>query len=147
MATLSIKFGRVTANSVEGTQIAEGLYRLEQEASWWLAADSVEETESYPSYGDIFRAVALGPAAIECERVHERAPLKHHSFIVPASLVSSPAFEKSLGAVDRAGGHWERVMGGILLVSIPSESDFDPSREIGELVSETPPEDAALDRR
>jgi len=67
-------------------------------------------------------------------RVVKRAELRHYSWILPQQFVDSRQCSEYVAAVEAAGGIWERIMGGFLLVHVPLDSKFDAEAELNRFI-------------
>ena len=74
------------------------------------------------TYHDILEAEAQADGTLRYLRVAEPSGLKTESWILSKTLIESPDLTKLLERVDAAGGRWERVYGGVLIVSVPPTS-------------------------
>lgn len=50
--------------------------------------------------------------------------------MISVRMAESSALDVILETVTRMDGHWERQMGGLLLISLPEDCTFDPLSEI-----------------
>jgi hypothetical protein len=118
---IRLRFDETADESVEVTTLAPGRFRLEETPL--LGADTVYA-------GDVIEAQPLRDGTHQFRRVSQRAPLRHSSWLVPPAFVASARFRAFTTAVEAAGGSWERIMGGLLLVHVPEESAFDAEKEL-----------------
>ncbi len=86
-----------------------------------------------PRFGDVFSALPIGDAAVLFVRVHERARMNHHQYLLSKGAIDSYELQRLLKEVVRNGGQWEVAMGGFLMVSLPEASTFDPTLHINAL--------------
>ena len=120
----------VTDGAALVTPLGSGEYRLEQDPLSCLIADRPRDLKDLPNYGDVIAAEVIGPGALRFVKVVERAPLKRFQFLIPRDIAESRALEIVLSKVEAITGHWERVMGGVLIIYLPKDCNYDPSKEI-----------------
>ncbi|MEE9391854.1 MAG: hypothetical protein V3W41_05035 [Planctomycetota bacterium] len=119
---LSIEYPNgVTDNAVLATRVGENLYRLDLDPLSSMMAESDEELELLPNFGDTIAVERVAPDLFRFIRVAERASLERHEFLAP----DTQELEAILSRVVEEGGHWERVFGGLLVVCVPKSSDYD----------------------
>ena len=121
----------VTTKSVIVTPLDDGRFRLEVDPLSCLIAESDEDLKELPNFGDIIEASTVEPGTIRFRRVVERAPLKRFQFLINKDLIESPSFGELCSTIEAHDGHWERVFGGVLIVYLPKDCDYDPSPGIG----------------
>jgi hypothetical protein len=85
--------------------------------------------------GDVIEAELLADGIYHFLGVVERAPLRHHSWVVPRGWLESPHRDAYIASVESVGGTWEQVLGGVLYVHIPAEVDFDAEAELDKYLS------------
>ena len=134
MPTLSIEAGK-TVVDVEVTIVGEDLYRLEEEPALFFGAETDEEADSYPRFGDTIRATRIDSATVRYESVHERGPYLQYAFTLSHALSTSAKLDDLLALVVADGGHWERHMVGLLFVALPKTSSLNLSDAIARLSS------------
>jgi hypothetical protein len=127
MVQLCIAAGSKTAIDVEVTIVGEGLFRLDEEPLLFLAADNESEIGLFPRYGDTIFGERIDETTIRYLGVCERGQYNHYDFIVTEKLAESPRMAEFLNKVVHDGGHWERRMGGVLVLSLPKASLINPS--------------------
>ena len=49
---------------------------------------------------------------------------------MPRDFVESPHYQAFTLAVEAAGGSWESMMGGLLIIHMPEETAFDAAKEL-----------------
>ena len=123
----------VTDHSALVTPLGSGRYRLELDPASCLIADRPRDLMELPNYGDVIAAAELASNALWFVKVVERAPLRKFLLLISRDIASSPELEIILSKVDALKGHWERVAGGILIIYLPEDSDYDPSEELEQL--------------
>lgn len=129
MTTITIDVGNKCGVDLQVTHVGKNLYRVDEEAALFLGAESDEEAESFPRYGDIIQVARIDADLFKFERVFERSFI-HHIFMIPRKDISSPIFKKVLESIADNGGYWERHMGGVLLVSMPKTSKYLPAEAL-----------------
>lgn len=131
MAIVDISFSNgTTFSNVSVTIIGDGLYRLDEDTYSFLAADTEDELDALPRYGDIVRLMPEEDGTVVFESVYQRASMKRYELMISERMTESPALDAILETVTRMDGHWERQMGGLLLISLPEDCTFDPLSEI-----------------
>lgn len=131
---VSIEYpGGVTDQSAVVTRVGPGRFRLEQDPLSCLMAERPRDLKRLPNYGDIIEAEEIAPNTLRFAKVAERAPLKRFQFIISQDLIESPGLATILSKVTALQGHWERIFGGILIVYLPEESEYDVSRDLATL--------------
>lgn len=125
MPAICIVANDMTVYDVEVTPVGPDLYRLNEEPGLFFAADDEEDAASYPRYGDVIRATVVGDNTVRYESVYQRGSYQHYVYTISEAIGKSPDFSKLLEKIVRLGGHWERHMEGILLISIPYDTNFD----------------------
>jgi hypothetical protein len=133
MPAITIIADDMTLGDVEVTKVGPDLYRLDEEAMLFLVAESDADIDSYPRFGDVFRAVAVDEGTVRYEALHQRGAYRHYGYILSENRVNSGGFARFLEQIVLAGGRWERHMGGCLFVSLPVDSDFDADAEVARL--------------
>ncbi|HEY6252019.1 MAG TPA: hypothetical protein VI685_18845 [Candidatus Angelobacter sp.] len=71
-------------------------------------------------YHDIIEAEAISDGTLRFVRVAAPSNLKTVSCTLPDAEFESPALSALLDRVMAAGGNWERVFGGVLLLHLPA---------------------------
>ncbi|MNS04257.1 hypothetical protein D3C72_356130 [compost metagenome] len=128
-----VAFDESSLSIVEVTRLRENEYRLEQSL---LFAD-----ENDPAFGDVIEVAPLEdesrfgscPREAPCYRllrVLEKAPFNHYMWVVSPQIAESVELKLFGDAVLEAGGHCDRVAGGVLMVSLPKGSPFDPEEAL-----------------
>ena len=84
------------------------------------------------SYGDIFEADERGDELV-LRRVVKRDNRRNYSYLLSESACESRELTDLLCAVETIGGFWERFGIGLLLVSMPADSTYDPTAEVNAL--------------
>ena len=95
------------------TPMGQNLYRMEESS---LLGEV--------SYHDVVEAEPQPDGLLRFLRVSTPSELKRVSWMLPPSLTESPNLSVLLGKVLAAGGNWERVFGGCLIVHLPP-AEFD----------------------
>lgn len=125
MAAITIIADYMTLEDVEVTKVGHDLYRLDQETLLFLLAESDKEIESYPRFGDVFRAVTVGDNTVRYEALDQRGAYRHYCDILSEKGINSSRFTPFLKRIVSAGGRWERHMDGCLFIALPLNSDVD----------------------
>ena len=137
MQLMSIQAGCMTVSKVRVSELGGGTYRLEAEPALFFGAESDEEAESFPRFGDTFRAEKVDAGTLRYLNVRSRGPYRQYEFTLPATLATSAALNAHLDSVAAEGGHWVRLMGGVLLLAVPENSPLDPRAALTLLSNET----------
>jgi hypothetical protein len=73
----------------------------------------------------------------------DKARMREFSAVLSERLVDAGVFAAYCDAVMQAGGMWERLFGGILVVHVPVESKFDPELELDQVIERIRQREAA----
>ena len=103
--------------SVPLTAVGDGLYRL----------DGVPVLAESASFGDVIEADLLADGRLRFVRVAEPGGWRTFDYILPAYRIDSEWGQLLLAELTARGGHWERVLGGLLFVCVPPGLDLDPA--------------------
>ena len=85
--------------------------------------------------GDTIEVAPLPDGSYKLVKVLERSGDKVSQFILNLTFIESPHFKEFCEAVLDASGTWERLMGGIVLVHMPSHVSFDADAELHEALA------------
>jgi hypothetical protein len=121
----------ITDNAAFVTRVAERLYRLELDPLLFFFSDD-EELTDLPAYRDIIEAEEIGPTALKFVRVVERARFNRFEFLVSKEFAESAKMTAIASTIRQHNGYSERVMGGIFIVYLPEQADYDPTDDIPE---------------
>ena len=99
------------------------LYRLEESP---LCEDEV-------FYKDIFEAARQRYGSLLFQKVVKQSGRKNYDYLLPRRIFESAEFERLLERIDQDGGYWTQAFGGILVVSLPADADFDLHGEVNRL--------------
>ncbi len=113
------------------TPHGSGVYRLEQTPVWNL------DLTMY--LGDLIELEPLADGTHRFVRLVEGAALRHFDWFVPEFFVESREYEEFGAAVEAAGGVWEGIMVGWLLVHLPESSPFDVVGELNRRIEAARP--------
>ena len=106
------------------TSMGPGVYRLEESP---LCSEVA-------SFGDVIEAEQDDVGRLRFRRVVSRAELRTYRWLLPKRIVESEEFRVFCDTVIQAGGMWERVLGGVVMVHLPPSSDYDPEVEIKRII-------------
>jgi len=81
------------------------------------------------SYGDIFEADQEGNELV-LRRIVKRANRRTYSFLLSETVCESSQLSDPLSIVESVDGFWERFAVGLLLISMPAESAYDPTTAV-----------------
>ncbi|MBA2682166.1 MAG: DUF4265 domain-containing protein [Ktedonobacteraceae bacterium] len=87
------------------------------------------------AYGDIIEAELQANGVWRFCRVVTRSPWRHWDWILDKDFVESPAFLAWQQAIEAHGCVWERIFGGVFLVHLPPETDFDPELALEQIIA------------
>jgi hypothetical protein len=104
---------------VSVTCVGANLYRLDEEACLFLGADSDEDVDSFPRFGDVMLTEPVDVQTVRYVSLHQRAAYKQFSYVLSLEVIESETTHSLLSAVVAAGGHWERQAGGVLFIAVP----------------------------
>ena len=124
MPSHTFSFFGTTTSEVEFTEVGTGLYRLDEELGMSLMVDD-EQLDKLPRFGDTIQATQDQDGTLVFEGLHARGPNKHFDFVLSQAEMESPAFAKQFRKIIDAGGSCQRIMSGLLFISIPSASEID----------------------
>jgi hypothetical protein len=99
------------------TQLGDRLYRL----------DGVPIVTEAASFGDVIEAEQRNDEGIRFVRVAESGGWKTFDFVLSAHKIESEWGQLLLREFEARGGHWERVLGGLLFLCLPPGVDLDPT--------------------
>ncbi len=123
---LELPFG---THKVYVTTVTDTSFRLEENPLFCLSVDDESDLEDLPEYKDVFEAQALDDSGFRFVRVTERAGFKRTQFVVGSGYqvaALKPIFEDVIAA----GGYWERLFHGIVIILVPPDSSYDPKDDI-----------------
>ena len=129
--TVRLSFAEGESETVYVTELAVNYFRLEQ--------TPITGADEQVYLGDTIEATLQADGTYHFEHVVERAPLQHYSWVVPEFFVKSMQYREYGAAVENAGGSWEGLMGGWLLVHIPDGSTFDADTELDGCIAAAKP--------
>jgi Domain of unknown function (DUF4265) len=82
------------------------------------------------SFGDLVRVEELEDGTLRVLKVVERANWQVFECALPKVLANAPQTLRFCKSVEDAGGYWEQVFGGMLIVCLPPESAFQAETEL-----------------
>lgn len=129
--TIRLRFDEASHESVTVTRVADRQFRLEHTPL--LSPEPLHA-------GDVVEADALPDGTHRFRRVVRRGAMRHYSWVVPRAWADSEDRDAYVAKVEATGGRWEQVMGGVLHVHIPTDSDFDAAAELGRYLKSDWPE-------
>ena len=113
----------VTANNMLLTCVDHNLYSVEETP---VLVDCV-------SYKDIIEADLQPDGSLMFRRVVKKSEMQTYDFVLAKKVIDSEGFTSLLDRITKAGGHWEIIFGGWVLIHLPSESELDPGQEIEDI--------------
>lgn len=87
--------------------------------------------------GDIVEATRNDANDLVVLRCVKRGNYRSYEYCLPSGWLERDAIKRTLGSVERFGGRWEGVFGGVLLIALPPECDYDPSQDIMNAMSDS----------
>jgi hypothetical protein len=78
---------------------------------------------------DIFEADQNGEELV-IRRVVHRANRRKYDFVLPESAIGSKQLEELTNRIELLDGYWERVCDGLLLISMPADSPYNPTSDV-----------------
>jgi hypothetical protein len=116
---LEVTYGNGDRETLLVTPLDGNKFRLEE---------STLTGEAY--YGDTIELTPTGQNRALFQRVIARSGLKVLMRTLSNGIQDSPRFAFLLDKILQFGGYWERVMGGILIVHLPDNVDFNLDAEL-----------------
>ncbi|MEJ7700555.1 MAG: hypothetical protein WKF71_13030 [Pyrinomonadaceae bacterium] len=120
--TIEIDFGDVKVGNVLVTTLGENLYRLEQ-----------SPLDERAFYKDIIQAKKQEDGSLLFEKVVELSGRNNYCYLLSKKFYETSEFEELLKKIEKSDGYWEQVFGGILVVSLPPDSQTNLPKEIAKL--------------
>jgi hypothetical protein len=119
---------RVSLNSIAAAQ-AERLDNMAKEITSFM--DNYEHRqESLRSEVEAKMAELRAETTTNTKLLLQGENRKIYSFLLSEALSGSRQLIKLLRTVEMSRGFWERVAGGLLLISMPSDSTYDPTADV-----------------
>lgn len=105
-----------------------------------LSSDTfrLEETplsEEGLSFGDVIRVEKVETGQHKFVQVVSKAEYQSYRWLLSQRVVESLEFKAFCETIMRAGGMWERALGGLVIVHIPPGEDLEPEVEIEKIIS------------
>ena len=85
--------------------------------------------------GDVIQTTPLPDGTHRFVELVEPAAMRHYSWVVPRSFLSSPDYLAFTRALEAASGRIELLMGGVLYVHVPKDISFDAAAELDHYLS------------
>jgi hypothetical protein len=114
----------------EVTPIGPNLYRFERTP----IPPMLEERETL-YYGDIIEATTSEDNTLHFQRLVERSGLQVIHWGLAKETVESPEFAQFCEEVMSTGGMWERMMGGLVFIHLPQDSELQVDTRIREVIA------------
>lgn len=114
---MRLSFESGCEETVLGTPLGNNRYRLDLPPLF-------VEMELF--FGDIIEVETQVNGAFRFCRVAERSGWRRWSWILRKDMLESAPFQAFQQAIEAHHGVWERVMGGIVVVHLPPDTNFDP---------------------
>lgn len=94
----------------------------------------LEETpllsETIVSFGDVIRAEKNENGGLIFRQIISKAKYQTYHHLISRQIIEAPEFKKLCESILRLGGMWELALGGVFIVHIPNNIDFDILVEI-----------------
>lgn len=113
----------VTHSDFLVTKIAENLYQLEEHP---VFSDAV-------NYKDVIEA-RTEDGILTYKTLYQVSNFLHSDYVISKKLCESSEFRNLLNDIDKLGGYWTQAFGGILIVSLPEQSELDLDEKMESLV-------------
>ena len=97
------------------TPMGPGIYRLEESPLFSEVA----------SFGDVIEAEQDDEGRLYFRRLVSKSGFRVYRWLVSQQIYESKEFADFYDTVMQIGGMWERALGGIVIVHIPADSNFD----------------------
>jgi hypothetical protein len=110
------------------TPMGQNLYRLEESSALGEA-----------SYHDVIEGELQADGTVRFIRIYASSGLKTVSWVLSQSLIECPDMTILLGKVMAAGGNWERIFGGVLILHLPPAAHDSLVKEFDALFSSQTP--------
>lgn len=107
------------------TQLENDIYRLEE-------TPLLSETEL--SFGDVIRLERDHLDRLIFRETISKSNFQVYSYLIAEHLRDASKFKDFCDQVMQLGGMWEFALGGVLIVHIPKDIDFDVASEINRLI-------------
>ncbi len=85
------------------------------------------------SYKDIIQAKKQEDGSLLFEKVVELSGRNNYCYLLSKKFYETSEFEELLKKIEKSDGYWEQVFGGILVVSLPPDSQTNLPKEIAKL--------------
>lgn len=125
------------SNTTESSQISfDGGKSFEALILTQLNADEfrLEETpllsETILSFGDVIRTEKHENGGLIFRQIISKAKYQTYHHLVSQQLLGAPEFKVLCESILQLDGMWELALGGVFIVHIPNDIDFDVSVEI-----------------
>lgn len=124
---MRLSFEAGCEETVSVTPLGNNLYRLDLPPLF---------VEMDISFGDIIEVETQANGALRFCRVAERSGWRRWSWILRRDTLESAPFQAFQQAIEAHHGIWERVMGGICVVHLPPDADFDPDATLKQVLAQ-----------
>lgn len=128
--TLLVSVAERDDENVTFLALAPNVYRIEETPPFGFGGLVEPELDFELGLRDTIETELKADGTHRFVRVVKRAELRHFDFLLPLQFAESRQCAEYVTAVEAAGGIWERIMGGLLLVHIPLDSKFDAEAEL-----------------
>jgi hypothetical protein len=125
---IQVSFQNGDSETLFVTPMGQNLYRMEESSALGEA-----------SYHDVIEGELQADGTVRFIRICTPSGLKTVSWILLQSLVESPGMTALLDKVMAAGGNWERIFGGVLIVHLPPAEYDSLVQEFNALFSDDSP--------
>ncbi len=87
--------------------------------------------------GDVIEAVRNENNDLVVKRWLERGNYQTYEYCLAAGWHERDAIRKTLDKAQQLGGQWEGIFGGVLVIALPPECDYDPSQDITDAMTKS----------
>lgn len=119
---VDVDFGDVRIGNVFVTQLGRTLYRLEQ-----------SPLDERAFYKDVIKAKKRDDGCLLFEKVVKPSGRNNFCYLLSNKFCEAKGFEELLKKIEKSGGYWEQVFGGVLVISLPPDSQINLPKEIVKL--------------
>ncbi len=114
------------------TPLAQNLFRLEE-------SPLNDELAFY----DVIEGERQGDGNVIFQRVAKKSEMRRFSYLLNNQIIDSMQFQSLQQQVMEIGGNWERLFGGIVIFSLPSEGTLDVENEVNAIIQSIASADSA----
>jgi hypothetical protein len=128
---IPLSFDDDCSETVEVTEVAPGQFRLH-----WTPV-----TADPPVYlGDLIEAQPGKEGVYRFQHVIKRSGFRVYERMLARKIAESPELAEFAAAIERLGGHVERILGGCFIVHLPADAPFDVEQELEAVIDNVSPD-------